>query len=85
MFLAVSSAVAVSALPVTSPVRSPVTLPVRVAVIVPAAKLPDASRMTKLFAELAELDVIVINGLPATPFALLTPIPDPLTAIERSV
>ena len=48
--------------PVTSPVTLPVTLPVRDAVMVPAAKLPDASRMTKLFAELAELDVIVING-----------------------
>jgi hypothetical protein len=43
---AVSSVVAVSALPVTSPVRLPTTS----AVTVPAAKLPDPSRFTTLFA-----------------------------------
>jgi hypothetical protein len=41
----VAKAVAVAALPVVEP-DDPLTLPVRLAVIVPALKLPDASRAT---------------------------------------
>jgi len=49
IFLEVSRVVAVEALPVT--------LPVRFAVTVPAAKLPEPSRFTTLFASFAEVAV----------------------------
>lgn len=45
--------VAVDALPVKLPVTLPVTLPVRLAVILPALKLPEASRFTIVEAVLA--------------------------------
>ena len=41
----------------TVPVTSPVRLPTNVAVIVPAAKLPLASRFTTVFTVLAEVAV----------------------------
>ena len=40
-------------LPATLPVRLPVTLPVRLAVMVPAAKLPEPSRLTTVEAPVA--------------------------------
>jgi hypothetical protein len=58
MVLAVCKAVAVAALPVVDP-EEPDTLPVKLAVIVPAEKLPEASRKTIVEAVLAVAAVIV--------------------------
>lgn len=52
MALAVAKAVAVAALPVVEP-DVPDALPVKLAVIVPAAKLPEASRITSVLAVFA--------------------------------
>ena len=62
-----------------------VALPVRAAVIVPAEKLPDASRATIAEAVLALVAFDVTVGLPATPSAFDTDRPVPDTAMERVV
>jgi hypothetical protein len=67
--VAVVALVAVAEFPVQEPedpVTLPVTLPVKAAVIVPAVKLPDASRATIVDAVLAEvaLDVTVKVAAP---------------------
>ena len=58
MLRAVCNVVAVLALPVKAPVTLPVTLPVNAAVIVPAVKLPLASRATIALAVLALAAVV---------------------------
>ena len=52
------------------------TCPVRFAVIVPAAKLPDASLKTRLLAELLAAEATLIVVFPETPSAFVSVIPD---------
>ena len=53
---------AVEALPVRLPVMLPVTLPVRLAVILPALKLPEASRLTKVDAVLPAVAALAASS-----------------------
>ena len=61
----------------------PVTLPTRAAVIILAAKSPDASRMTKLLAAFVLAEATLIVVLPETPSALVSVIPE--DAVTASV
>ena len=54
----------------------PVTLPLNAAVIVPAAKLPDPSLITRLLAELVDAEATLITVLPETPSAFVSVIPE---------
>ena len=61
----------------------PVTLPTRAAVIILAAKSPDPSRKTKLFAAFVLAEATLIVVLPDTPSALVNVIPeDAVTAVS---
>lgn len=79
MFLAVCKAVAVAALPVVEPdVVAEVAveaLPFKAAVIVPAEKLPEASRATMALAVFALVAVVAEFG------TLVNPAPDPVNCV----
>ena len=73
-------------LPVTLPVRLPVTFPARFAVMVPAAKLPEASRFTTVEAPALLLAIIVaVLPRPRLVRALAASVPPVPPALRGSV